>query len=371
MNASELRRYSRHLLIPEVGVVGQERLSAARVLCIGAGGLGSPVLAYLAAAGVGRIGIVDDDIVETSNLQRQILYATSDIGRAKVDVARERLTNLNPHIAVDAYRVRLDATNARELVRPYDIVVDGSDSFETRYLVNDACVFEQRANVFASIFRFQAQITVFAAGGTPCYRCLYPTPPPFGAVPSCAEGGVLGAIAGIAGMWQATETLKLVLGIGKSLTARLLLVDALAGAHRELALSADPLCAVCSAAATRSDVEEDPHEEFVPARDANGEDIDAAEFFAVLDSGVILLDVREPHEAALGIHPGSLHIPFSRLDESLHELDLNATYLVACRLGQRSLPAVSRLQDAGVKRVLHLRGGLLAVEALAESMYLF
>ncbi len=372
MDSASLRRYSRHLLMPEVGLQGQERLQAARVLCVGVGGLASPLLLYLAAAGIGRLGLVDDDRVELSNLQRQTLFTTSDIGRRKVEAARERLLALNPTISIDAYPVRLMAENARDLVRPYDCVVDGSDLFSTRYLVNDACILEHKPNVFAAIFRFQAQVTVFAATGQPCYRCLYPSPPPAQTVPSCAEGGVLGAIAGLAGLWQATETCKLLLGIGDSLQGRLLCLDALAATHRDLTILPDPDCVLCGAGATRrqvlDDIPERPEDGFVSASEMQ---VRPADFFATLASGVRLLDVREPHEAVLGLYPDSLHIPLSQLDARLSELDLQTTYLVACRLGQRSRLACERLHAAGLRRVLHLQGGLLAVAALEEQLALF
>src|SRR5471032_2596782 len=254
---AELRRYSRHLLIPEVGLAGQEKLSAARILCVGAGGLGSPVLAYLAAAGVGRIGIVDDDSVDVTNLQRQILFTTADVGAPKATVAAQRLHALNPQIAIDPITMRLDASNARELVRLYDVVIDGTDTFESRYLINDACVLEGKPDVYGSIFRFDGQVSVFGAPGGPCYRCLYPEPPPPELVPNCAEGGVLGVLAGIIGTWQASEALKLVLGIGTPLVGRLMLVDALDARVREIRLARDPACPLCGDTPTIRDVSTD------------------------------------------------------------------------------------------------------------------
>jgi molybdopterin/thiamine biosynthesis adenylyltransferase/rhodanese-related sulfurtransferase len=372
VDAQERRRYSRQLLIPQVGVPGQERLRASRVLCVGAGGLGAPTLTYLAAAGVGTIALADDDVVDESNLQRQLLFSTSDVGRLKVEAATERLRAINPLISIKPYALRLDAANARSIIREYDCIIDGSDSFDTRYLVNDACVLESKPNIFASIYRFEAQVTVFPASGRPCYRCLYPLPPPHGSVPSCAEGGVFGAIAGLAGAWQATETLKLLIGIGAPLQARLLMIDALGAVHRELAIEADPQCELCGNAPTIFDVKKEERESIVPEFVGGGvEEIAPGDFARTLETGVVLLDVREPHEAALGLMPGGLHIPLSQLDARLHELDMQHTYLVACRIGQRSVYAVRKLLELGARRVLHLHGGLLAVAALDEALYLF
>lgn len=349
-----LRRYSRHLLIPEVGVAGQERLSAARVLCIGAGGLGSPVLQYLAAAGVGRIGIVDDDTVDESNLQRQTLFATGDIGKPKATVAAARVLDINPLIAADAVPLRFNAANARELVRLYDVVVDCTDRFETRYLINDACFLEGKPDVYGSIFRFDGQISVFDASG-PCYRCLFPEAPPDGMVPTCAEGGVLGVLAGIVGAFQAAETLKLILGIGETLQGRLMVVDSLGANVREFAIERDPSCALCSEHPTIHQVREgnDTH---TPLHDLP--EIDTADLDGALDRA-LLLDVREPHEAVLGLIDGAVHIPASDLPARLHELDSSKRYIVACRVGQKSLWAAQLLRDAGFTHVEHLRGGLL------------
>lgn len=353
-----LRRYSRHLLIPEVGVEGQERLAAARVLCIGAGGLGSPVLQYLAAAGVGRIGIVDDDRVDESNLQRQTIFATSDIGESKAQVAAQRVREINPLVAADAIPLRFDESNARDLVRLYDVAVDCTDRFETRYLINDACSLEAKPDVYGSIFRFDGQVSVFARGRGPCYRCLFPQAPPAGSVPTCAEGGVLGVLAGIVGTWQANEALKLILDIGKPLIGRLLLIDALGAQVREIEIERDPSCALCGASPTIHDaalhVEEEERadvDETVPS------DLDRA-----LEDAV-LLDVREPHEAVLGLVDGALHIPASELPARLHELDSARRYVVACRVGQKSLWAARLLRDAGFRRITHLHGGLLAYAA--------
>jgi adenylyltransferase/sulfurtransferase len=366
----DLKRYSRHLLIPEVGLAGQERLAAARVLVVGAGGLGSPVLTYLAAAGVGRIGLIDDDVVDETNLQRQILYATADIGKPKALVAADRLHALNPQIAIDAFEIRLDAANARDIVRLYDVVVDGTDTFGSRYLINDACVLEGKPDVYGSIFRFDGQISIFGAPGGPCYRCLYPEPPPAELVPNCAEGGVLGVLAGIVGTWQASEALKLVLGIGSPLVGRLLLVDALDARVREVRIARDPACPLCGDAATLRDVSSAPAG--APEDPADLE-ISAAELEAALarDPQARLLDVREPHEAVLGAPPGATSLPASELEARLHELDATAHYIVACRVGVKSRWAARRLRDAGFGGVRHLRDGLLAYAALVESFDVF
>ena len=357
----ELRRYSRHLLIPEVGLAGQEKLARARVLCVGAGGLGTPVLQYLAAAGVGRIGIVDDDRVDETNLQRQVIYATSDIGRSKAEAAAERVAALNPGVGVDSIPLRLDASNARELIRLYDVVVDATDSFASRYLINDACRLENKADVYGSIFRFDGQVSVFAPQG-PCYRCLFPEAPPEGTVPTCAEGGVLGVLAGIVGTWQASEALKLILGIGRPLVGRLLLIDALDARVREIAFESDPACALHGASRSIFEVAEvavtTPPATGIPDIDAGGLDD-----FLRDTPGALLLDVREPHEAALGRVAGSLDIPASQLEARLHELDSARTYVVACRIGQNSRWAAQRLHEAGFRRLRHLRGGLLAYGA--------
>lgn len=367
---AELRRYSRHLLIPEVGLAGQERLSAARVLVVGAGGLGSPILAYLAAAGVGRIGIVDDDVVDLTNLQRQILYATADVDRSKAEVAAERLHALNPQIALDVIARRLDAGNAREIIRLYDVVVDGTDSFGSRYLINDACVLEGKPDVYGSIFRFDGQVSIFGRPDGPCYRCLYPEPPPEELVPNCAEGGVLGVLAGVVGTWQASETLKLILGIGSPLVGRLALIDALDARVREVRVPRDPDCPLCGNQPTIHSLVEIPP----PSRDAQGiPDIESAELDALLASSsrARLLDVREPHEAVFGAPSGAISIPATQLDARLHELDTSLHYIVACRVGTKSLWAARRLRDAGFGNVRHLRGGLLAYMAWNERFEAF
>jgi adenylyltransferase/sulfurtransferase len=366
----DVRRYSRHLLIPEVGLAGQEKLAAARVLVVGAGGLGSPILAYLAAAGVGRIGIVDDDTVDVTNLQRQILYDTADLGRPKAATAAERLHAQNPQIALDAYPVRLDASNARALVRAYDVVVDGTDTFAARYLINDACVLEGKPDVYGSIFRFDGQVSIFGLPGGPCYRCLYPEPPPADLVPNCAEGGVLGVLAGLIGTWQAAETLKLLVGIGRPLAGRLLLLDALDARVREVRIARDPACPVCGEAPTRLDVDDGPA---VPPLDDGLIEVDARDLDAVLasDPRARLLDVREPHEAVFGAPAGAIALPASELEARLHELDLTAHYIVACRVGARSRWAARRLRVAGFGGVRHLRDGLLAYAAIDAGFAFF
>jgi len=369
MNA--LRRYSRHLLIPEVGLAGQQRLARARVLVVGAGGLGSPVLQYLAAAGVGRIGIVDDDEVDLTNLQRQTIFTEADVGKPKAAVAAAFARALNPQVGADPIGVRFDASNARELVRLYDVVVDCTDTFGARYLINDACRLEGRPDVYASIFRFDGQVSVFAPGG-PCYRCIFPEAPPEGSVPTCAEGGVLGVLAGIVGTWQANEALKLVLGIGDSLAGRLLLIDALGARTREVALSVDPACPLHGERPTIRDV--------VPLAEAPAEplargvaSLAAADLDALLAARpqAWILDVREPHEAVLGTPARSVHVPASVLDAHLHELDSAREYVVACRVGAKSRWAAARLYDAGFRRLYHLDGGLLAYAAQGAPFDVF
>jgi sulfur-carrier protein adenylyltransferase/sulfurtransferase len=352
-----LRRYSRHLLIPEIGLAGQERLASARALVIGAGGLGSPALQYLAAAGVGRIGIVDDDVVDETNLQRQTIFATADVGRKKAEAAAEFVQRLNPHVSVDSLALRFDQTNAQELVRLYDVVLDCTDRFPTRYLINDACVLEKKPDVYASIFRFDGQVSVFGYAAGPCYRCLYPDAPPVGAVPTCAEGGVLGVLAGLVGAWQANEALKVILSIGEPLVGRLLLVESLAARTREVRFARDAACAVCSEHPAIAHAQLIEQEEERDPSDLDPHELDDALADATL------LDVREPHEAVLGFVEGALHIPASELEARMHELDSAQRYVVACRVGAKSLWAIRRLRDAGFTRVRHLRGGLLAYAA--------
>jgi len=361
-----MKRYSRHLLIPQVALAGQERLAAARVLVIGAGGLGCPALEYLAAAGVGRVGIADDDVVDETNLQRQTLYTTADVGRKKTLVARERLLALNPTIAIDPIPLRVNASNARELIRLYDVVLDCTDRFTSRYVINDACYLEGKPDVYASIFRFDGQVSVFTRDRGPCYRCLFPESPPSGSVPTCAEGGVLGVLAGIVGAWQGAEALKLVLEIGESLIGRLMLIDAFGATTREVRFDRDPGCALCGSSPSITDVSDLPDDE----GERDTDEIDAAQLDASLRDAT-LLDVREPHEAVFGIVDGALHIPASELEARLHELDSAQTYVVACRVGVKSLWAVRRLRDAGFRRVRHLRGGLLAYAAAGADLEMF
>ncbi len=361
----ELRRYSRHLLIPEVGLEGQERLAASRVLVIGAGGLGSPVLQYLGAAGVGRIGVMDDDVVDETNLQRQTIFATGDIGRQKADVAAEYVRALNPLVAVDALAMRFAPENARELVRLYDVVVDCTDRFPTRYLINDTCVLEGKPDVYASIFRFDGQVSVFGASSGPCYRCLYPDAPPAGTVPTCAEGGVLGVLAGLVGAWQANEAIKMILGIGEPLVGRLLLVESLGAHTREVRFERDVHCAVCGDRPVILDA--------VLIEEVDERDEDEVEPLALDDAlaDAVLLDVREPHEVIVAAVEGAMHVPASELESRLHELDTARRYVVACRVGAKSLWAARRLRDAGFTRVRHLRGGLLAYAAARDDFSLY
>jgi|YNPMSStandDraft_1061717.scaffolds.fasta_scaffold00132_23 molybdopterin/thiamine biosynthesis adenylyltransferase/rhodanese-related sulfurtransferase/molybdopterin converting factor small subunit len=366
LSREEILRYSRHLIMPEVAMEGQLKLKQARVLVVGAGGLGSPLALYLAAAGVGRLGLVDYDVVDLTNLQRQILYATPDVGRKKLEVAIERLRTLNPEIQVEGYETALTSENALEILRDYDIVVDGTDNFPTRYLVNDACVLLGKPNVYGSIFRFEGQATVFAMPGGPCYRCLYPEPPPPGLVPSCAEGGVLGILPGLIGLIQATETVKLILGTGRPLVGRLVLYDALAMRFRELKLRRDPNCPVCGDRPTiRALID---YEQFCGVRrergmqEADDRDLEPRELEALMARGerFLLLDVREPHEHRICSIPGARLIPLKELPQRLHELDSAERIIVHCRSGQRSAKAVKLLREAGFRHVQNLKGGILA-----------
>jgi sulfur-carrier protein adenylyltransferase/sulfurtransferase len=368
VNPRERRRYSRHLLIPEVGLAGQERLGGARVLVIGAGGLGSPALQYLAAAGVGRIGVVDDDTVDETNLQRQTIFGEDDVGSKKTVAAAQRIRALNPLVSVDPIDVRFDPSNARELVRLYDVVLDCTDRFASRYLINDACFLEQRADVYGSIFRFDGQVGVFGLTDAPCYRCLYPEPPPPESQPTCAEGGVLGALAGIVGAWQAGEALKLLLGIGESLAGRLLLIDTLLARVRTVRFDRDPNCALCGAQPSIRDATPCAYAD--TAVPSMVEEIEAEQLDAALHDAR-LLDVREPHEAVLGSVAGAITIPASQLEARMHELDSASRYVVACRVGAKSLWAAGVLREAGFMRLQHLRGGLLAYAARHEDFEFF
>lgn len=367
LSNDEVLRYSRHLILPEVTIEGQRRLKAGRVLLVGAGGLGSPAALYLAAAGVGKLGLVDFDVVDVTNLQRQVLHDTSWVGRPKLQSAKARLNALNPHVDVVLHEERLSSANALAIFEGYDVVVDGTDNFATRYLTNDACFLLGKPNVYGSIFRFEGQASVFHPGQGPCYRCLYPSPPPPGLVPSCAEGGVLGVLPGVIGVIQATEAIKLILGKGTTLAGRLLTYDALEMKFGELRLRRDPECPLCGENATiRSLVD---YEEFcgvgrgdeeVPV--AAGAEVNVRELKAWLDGGerIELIDVREPHEAAICRIPGARLIPLASLPERLHELDQTKTQVLHCKTGGRSAKAVSLLKSAGFTRVHNLSGGILA-----------
>jgi sulfur-carrier protein adenylyltransferase/sulfurtransferase len=366
LTKKEIERYSRHLIMPEVGMEGQLKLKQAKVLCIGTGGLGAPLGLYLAAAGVGRIGLVDFDKVDDSNLQRQILFSTKDVGRPKIEAAADRLRGLNPEIQIDTFDTHLSSENALEILKDYDIVVDGTDNFPTRYLVNDACVLVKKPNVYGSIFRFEGQATIFGYPEGPCYRCLYPEPPPPGLVPSCAEGGVLGVLPGIVGAIQAAETLKLIIGKGDSLVGRLLLFDALAMRFRELKLRKNPDCPLCGAHPTITKLID--YAEFcgvrgeeAPAPQTSVPEITPRELKSRLDRGddLYILDVREPHEYQICNLGGHL-IPLGDLSKRASELDSSKEIVAHCRSGKRSAEAVEFLQRAGFRKVLNLKGGILA-----------
>lgn len=363
----EILRYSRHLLIPEVGLEGQRKLKASSVLVIGTGGLGSPVALYLAAAGVGHIGLVDYDVVDSSNLQRQIIHGTSRVGQLKVESARERMLDLNPDIEVEIYNEPFTSENAMRIARGYDVLIDGTDNFPTRYLTNDLCVFLGIPNVYGSIFRFDGQVSVFDARRGPCYRCLFPEPPPPGLVPSCAEGGVLGVLPGTIGTLQATEALKLLLGIGEPLIGKLLLYNALDMSFEFVNLKKNPKCRVCG---PEADVKElIDYEEFcgVPGHDHEegsagvGWDITASELAERLKrNGLKLLDVREPHELEISSLPGAINIPLGQLAARLSELDSAQEMVVFCKAGTRSARALELLVSAGFRKVKNLKGGINA-----------
>jgi len=365
LDHDEILRYSRHLIMPEVALEGQKKLKAAKVLCIGAGGLGSPLALYLAAAGVGRMGIVDFDVVDFTNLQRQIIHSTANVGRPKLDSAKERIAEINPFVQVDKHEVALTSENALELFADYDIIVDGTDNFPTRYLVNDACVLTGKPNVYGSIFRFEGQATVFYAKEGPCYRCLYPEPPPPGLVPSCAEGGVLGVLPGIIGVIQAIETVKLILGKGDSLIGRLMLFDALKMKFRELKLRKNPDCPVCGTNPTIHELID--YQEFCgvthePQVDVGKEfEITPVELKEKMDRGddFVLIDVREPEEYAICRIPGAKLIPRETLPERIHELSTADEIVVHCRSGVRSGKAVEFMKQAGYRKVKNLVGGIL------------
>ena len=365
LSGDELRRYSRHLLLPEVGLEGQKRLRQAKVLLVGAGGLGAPTALYLAAAGVGELGLVDFDAVDLSNLQRQVLYTTPDVGRPKLEAAKERLEALNPGVRVVPYETRLSSENALDVLRPYDVVVDGTDNFPTRYLVNDACVLLGKPTVYGSIYRFEGQVSVFDARHGPCYRCLYPEPPPPDLVPSCAEGGVLGVLPGLIGVLQATETVKLLLGTGTPLVGRLLLFDALDLAFRELTLKKDPNCVLCSAHATQKGLIDYPAFCGVVAADAEiarVPSVGAEELARALAGSEppMLVDVREPTEWAISHLPGARLIPRAELPQRIEELGRAREIVLYCRSGERSARAARLLLDLGLTRVRNLAGGIHA-----------
>ena len=362
LNLDELRRYSRHLILPEVGDAGQRRLRDSRVLLVGAGGLGSPLALYLAAAGVGTLGLVDFDVVDETNLQRQILYGSASIGRSKLDAAHDRLRDLNPHVDIVRHETRLSSADALSVLRGYHVVVDGTDNFPTRYLVNDACALLGLPNVHGSIFRFEGQASVFDAARGPCYRCLYPEPPPPGLVPSCAEGGVLGVLPGVIGTIQAIETVKLLLGIGEPLIGRLLLFDALGMRFRELTLQKDPDCPLCGAHPSITGLID--YEEFCGMRESGPEsdDLTVRQLAEQRAQGVpmLMVDVREPHEWRLARIEGSRHIPLRTLPDVAGELDPGQTLVLICHHGNRSRAALEFLRGRGFTRLKNLVGGIEA-----------
>ncbi len=369
LSHDEIHRYSRHLLIPEVGLEGQQKLKAASVLVIGTGGLGSPVALYLAAAGIGRIGLVDYDVVDFSNLQRQVIHGESQLGVLKVESARQRMLDINPDIQVDVYNDLFTSENAKRIAEPYDLIIDGTDNFPTRYLVNDLCVLMRKPNVYGSIFRFDGQVSVFNANDeSPCYRCLFPEPPPPGLVPSCAEGGVLGILPGTVGTLQATEAIKVILGIGESLSGKLLLYNALDMSFDFVNLRKNPNCKVCSDNPEVTDLID--YEDFcgMPANDHDagsagaGWDITAVELKDRLDAGelVHLIDVREPHELAISKINGADLIPLGQLASRMHELDSAEDFVLFCKMGSRSVRALEVLSSAGFRKIKNLEGGINA-----------
>jgi len=369
LSNEEVQRYSRHLIMPEVGVEGQEKLKKGSVLCIGAGGLGSPAALYLAAAGVGTIGIVDFDVVDFSNLQRQVIHGTPDVGRSKLASAKDRLHALNPLITIETYETALSSKNALDLFKPYDIILDGTDNFPTRYLVNDACVLLGKPNTYGSIFRFEGQASVFATKGGPCYRCLYPEPPPPGLVPSCAEGGVLGVLPGVIGTIQATEAVKLIMGIGEPLIGRFLIYDALRMKFRELKLKKDPECPVCGTNPTVRELID--YEQFcgvapsapevaVAGATDNETETTVTELKKKIDAkdDFFLLDVREPNEYQIGKIPGSTLIPLGDVPQRVGEIPRDTEIIVHCKMGGRSATAAAFLRQQGYTNVKNLKGGI-------------
>jgi len=370
LSNDEIQRYSRHLILPEVGMEGQLKLKQAKVLMIGAGGLGAPLGLYLAAAGIGKIGMVDFDVVEMSNLQRQVIHGTSDIGRPKIDSAAERMADINPYLEIVKYNTRLSSENALDIFKDYDIVVDGTDNFPTRYLVNDACVLLGKPNAYGSIFRFEGQATVFGYQDGPCYRCLYPEPPPPGLVPSCAEGGVLGILPALVGSIQATETVKIILGKGETLSGRLVLYDALNMKFRELKLRRNPDCPLCGDHRTIHALID--YEQFCgipqqaaepePEAELNEWEIDARGLKAKMDRNapVFILDVREPHEFQICSIPNSVLIPLGDLPKRVGELNTADDIVVHCKSGMRSAKAINFLETVGFTKLKNLKGGILA-----------
>lgn len=366
LSNDEILRYSRHLIMPEVGMEGQLKLKQAKVLCIGAGGLGAPLAMYLAAAGVGKLGVVDFDVVDFTNLQRQVIHGTKDVGRPKLASAAETIAEINPNVEVVGYETRLTSANALELFKDYDIIADGTDNFPTRYLVNDACVLLGKPNAYASIFRFEGQATVFYAREGPCYRCLYPEPPPPGLVPSCAEGGVLGVLPGIMGSIQALEVIKLILGKGNSLIGRLLVFDALGLKFRELKLRKSPDCPICGPNRTITELID--YEQFCGIRgeehvpDTKVPEITPVELKQMMDEQkpFVLIDVREPHEYDICRIPGSTLIPLGEVARRMHELNSADEFVVHCRSGVRSAKAVDFLMKSGFRKIHNLKGGILA-----------
>ncbi len=369
LSHEEIQRYSRHLIMPEVGMSGQKKLKAASVLLVGTGGLGSPLAMYLAAAGVGRIGLVDYDVVDASNLQRQVLHGTGTIGKLKVESARERIRDINPHVRVDVYNELFTSENALDIARPYDVIIDGTDNYPTRYLVNDVCVLLDKPNVYGSIFRFEGQVSVFWAKHGPCYRCLFPEPPPAGLVPSCAEGGVLGVLPGTVGTLQATEAIKLIIGTGDSLIGRLLLYDALTMSFDQLRLRRNTDCVICSEHPTLTELVD--YEQFcgVPLHDHLEADragtewditpIELKEKWAA-SPDLRVIDVREPHEWEIVNIEGAQLIPLGTLAEHMHELNSAEEIVLYCKNGMRSAHAVDLLRGAGFRKIKNLKGGILA-----------
>jgi adenylyltransferase/sulfurtransferase len=372
LSHDEIRRYSRHLIMPEVGIQGQKKLKAASVLLIGTGGLGSPLSLYLAAAGIGRIGLVDYDVVDETNLQRQVIHFTSDVGKSKLESAAAKLSDINPYLVIEKHNVPLTSDNALDILKDYDVIIDGTDNFPTRYLVNDACVLLGKPNVYGSIFRFEGQLTVFYAKEGPCYRCLFPEPPPPGLVPSCAEGGVLGVLPGTIGTLQATEAIKLIIGIGKPLIGRMILYDGLDMTFDTIKLRKNPKCPVCGEHPTLTHLID--YEQFcgVPAHDRSEfkeqnvqrqiRNITVADLKARLDAGddVFVLDVREPHELEISALEGAVNIPKGQVLARKAEIPQDKEVLIICKTGNRSRDAVTMLQSQGFTNVVNVKGGINA-----------